>query len=680
MFTLKNVSIARKILITNAPIIAILVIVLFFFISIYASKSAQSSAEMNIKEAALLVNSSFNNLIGQLKENSKNSMSVFKYFLESNYGSSTEFEIRGKNADGYPEYYLYDNLLTGNTEVLDKFSSTTFDVATVFARDGDDFIRITTSLKDADGNRAIWTKLDHNHPAYNLVLKGEIYIGKATLFGNDYMTFYEPIKDTSNNVTGILFIGYNLTPAYKVLRESIESIKIGTNGYIMAFDKKNDAFTIGSLADKPSSLSFYNVIKENQTFHYKYDNNDYIAQDIFHSDLGWNIIISALESDYINDILFLRTIIFASVIVFLLVLFFSINIVIRFAIIIPLRKMTVSLFDFFDSISYRDKSNKISYKSKSNDEILAVSNAITEQVDLLQKGLDEDKKLIEESLEVSAKVKSGFLNVKIHAYTSNPALNMLKDNINETFNNLNTTMQEILQVVAKYSNNDFRASIDEGMLDGELLSVIKGINLMGERIREMLHISMNTCENLMGSSDELKNHVDTLESSAQTQSSHLSKNISSLNHLNESMESVNTRAKEVVEHSEAIRSIIEVIHDVADQTDLLALNAAIEAARAGEHGRGFAVVADEVRKLAERTQKNLHEISDNTNALVEAINHMDTAITTQTMEMQEMRNSILELQSVTESTLKVAVSTKEVSDKVGRISNDILNDASSKEF
>ena len=680
MLDFKNTSIAQKIFITNAPVIVILVAALFIFISVYASKSAKSSAEMNINEAAFLVDSSFNNLIGQLKQNSKNSMSVFKYFLESNYGSYTDFELRGKDENGHPDYYLFDNQLTGNTEVLDKFTSTTQDIATIFAREGDDFIRITTSLKDANGNRAIWTKLDHNHPAYSLILKGETYIGKATLFGKDYMTFYEPVKDANNNVTGILFIGYNLAPAYTILQESIRNIKIGTNGYIIAYDKANDLFTIGSLADKPSAMPFYNNIKENSIFHYSFNNSDYIAKDIVNEDLGWNIIISALKSDYIDDILFLRTIIFIGIIIFLLALFISVNIMIRFAVVIPLRNMTVSLFEFFDDISHRDKGSRPESVSNTKDEIKAVSNAIQEQVKLLQIGLSEDKRLIEESLEVSAKVKSGYLNVKINASTSNPALNMLKDNINETFYNLDNTMQDILAVVEQYSNNDFRGSINEGILEGELLSVIKGINLMGERIREMLHTSMNTCENLMGSSDELKNHVDTLEKSAKTQSSHLTKNISSLNHLNESMESVNTRAKEVVEHSEAIRNIIAVIHDVADQTDLLALNAAIEAARAGEHGRGFAVVADEVRKLAERTQKNLQEISANTNALVEAINHMDGAINTQTIEMQEMRNSILELQAVTESTLNVAVSTKNVSDKVGRISNDILKDASSKEF
>jgi methyl-accepting chemotaxis protein-2 (aspartate sensor receptor) len=115
---------------------------------------------------------------------------------------------------------LTPRLLNGNTLLnlnyseVDRFTFNTGSTATLFVVRGEDFVRVTTSVKKQNGERAVGTVLDRSHPGYRELRRGLPYTGYATLFGKQYMTQYEPIRDSAGEVIGALYVGLDVSEVW----------------------------------------------------------------------------------------------------------------------------------------------------------------------------------------------------------------------------------------------------------------------------------------------------------------------------------------------------------------------------------------------------------------------------------------------------------------------------------
>ncbi|MEI7431348.1 MAG: Cache 3/Cache 2 fusion domain-containing protein [Betaproteobacteria bacterium] len=150
-----------------------------------------------------------------------------------------------------PSLYNGSSLVNQNYTYLDQFLKETNSIATMFVRDGDDFVRISTSLKKEDGTRAVGTVLDRNHPAYEKVRSGVIFRGFAKLYGRDYYVAYSPIKE-NDKVIGILSSTVDITTSLVNLKARLKSIKIGESGYVFALSNKPGASDFGQFVAHPT--------------------------------------------------------------------------------------------------------------------------------------------------------------------------------------------------------------------------------------------------------------------------------------------------------------------------------------------------------------------------------------------------------------------------------------------
>ncbi len=556
----KSTSVARKLILVIASGITVVLVSAAFGLSTFLTDTLEKKA----LDALQANNRMVIDMIDTYNRSLEQTVIRLGGVFSGNYGQPFSLDANGVLHHGN------ETISMDNTVIPDRFTAQAQVAATVLTRQGSDFVRTSTSIKDDSGQRAAGVPLGAGHPAVPHLLKGEVFTGKARMLGRDFMTHYRPIKDRDGQVVGAFFVGLDFSDGLVALKKKVLAMKIGSTGYAYAMDMGKDRglLTIHPASEGKSLLG----IRDSR-------GNDFVEQMMTQKNgfvrYWWK------NPDDSED-----------------------------------REKVVAFNHFPEwnwliaSGSYLDEFNS---EGKTTGRGLLLLTLLLIPVVVIMVWWSARRWIaqpLEAVVAVAERVAEGDFTSRIEAGSNDEIGNLMR-----AFSKMQAHLAETIREVR---NTVTSVASDASQLRASAQTVAQGSQEQSDAAASMAA----SVEQMSASIAMISQHAEDAqeisrasEMVSRESSDTIQQAVAAMNRIADTVRNASGTVAMLGTEINSVSTIASVIKEIADQTNLLALNAAIEAARAGEAGRGFSVVADEIRSLAIKTQASTGEIQKMINLL-----------------------------------------------------------------